>query len=75
VVQKWQPNPKLDFEPEVRQPRNDRGERKGRPVHAENAPEKRGGSDKKESSSQRNFKKRFQKRRDRSGGPRPSRPK
>jgi len=31
--------------------------------------------DKKESSSARNFKKRFQKRRDRSGGPRPSRPK
>ncbi len=31
-------------------------------------------NDKKESSSQRNFKKRFQKRRDRSGGPRPSRP-
>jgi 23S rRNA pseudouridine2605 synthase len=30
--------------------------------------------DKKESSSSRNFKKRFQKRRDRSGGPRPSRP-
>jgi 23S rRNA pseudouridine2605 synthase len=30
---------------------------------------------KKESSSSRNFKKRFQKRRDRSGGPRPSRPK
>jgi 23S rRNA pseudouridine2605 synthase len=36
-----------------------------------------GGSrnDKKESSGTRNFKKRFQKRRDRSGGPRPSRPK
>jgi 23S rRNA pseudouridine2605 synthase len=31
-------------------------------------------TDKKESSSSRNFKKRFQKRRDRSGGPRPSRP-
>jgi 23S rRNA pseudouridine2605 synthase len=30
--------------------------------------------DKKESSSARNFKKRFQKRRDRSGGPRPARP-
>jgi len=30
--------------------------------------------DKKESSSSRNFKKRFQKRRDRSGGPRPARP-
>jgi 23S rRNA pseudouridine2605 synthase len=30
--------------------------------------------DKKESSSTRNFKKRFQKRRDRSGGPRPARP-
>ncbi len=33
------------------------------------------GRDKKESSSTRNFKKRFQKRRDRSSGPRPSRPK
>jgi len=32
-------------------------------------------NDRKESSSSRNFKKRFQKRRDRSGGPRPSRPK
>jgi len=38
------------------------------------APAKRGRDDKKESSSTRNFKKRFQKRRDRSGGPRPSRP-
>jgi 23S rRNA pseudouridine2605 synthase len=43
--------------------RNDRNERQAK---------KR--DDKKESSSQRNFKKRFQKRRDRSGGPRPSRP-
>jgi 23S rRNA pseudouridine2605 synthase len=34
----------------------------------------RGRSDKKESSSSRNFKKRFQKRRDRSGGPRPKYP-
>ncbi len=38
------------------------------------APAKRGRDDKKEPSSSRNFKKRFQKRRDRSGGPRPSRP-
>ena len=35
---------------------------------------KRGRDEKKESSGSRNFKKRLQKRRDRSGGPRPSRP-
>jgi len=75
AVQKWQPNPKLDFEPEVRATRGGRGERKARPAPKEAAPDKRERDDKKESSSQRNFKKRFQKRRDRSGGPRPSRPK
>jgi 23S rRNA pseudouridine2605 synthase len=37
-------------------------------------PKKRDRNDKKESSSTRNFKKRSQQRRDRSGGPRPSRP-
>jgi 23S rRNA pseudouridine2605 synthase len=74
VVQKWQPNPKLDFEPESRPARNDRSERKSLPPRAEGTPDKRGRDDKKETSSQRNFKKRFQKRRDRSGGPRPSRP-
>ncbi len=75
IVKKWQPNPKLDFEPEVRPSRDVRSERKGRAPRAESAPDKRGRDDKKESSSARNFKKRFQKRRDRSGGPRPSRPK
>jgi 23S rRNA pseudouridine2605 synthase len=75
VVQKWQPNPKLDFEPVVHAPRNDRAERPNRAPRDERAPDKRGAGDKKESSSARNFKKRFQKRRDRSGGPRPSRPK
>jgi 23S rRNA pseudouridine2605 synthase len=75
VVQKWQPNPKLDFEPVVHAPRNDRAERPSRVARDDRAPDKRGSADKKESSSARNFKKRFQKRRDRSGGPRPSRPK
>ncbi len=75
AVKKWQPNPKLDFEPAVRAPRNDRAERPSRAPRDDRAPEKRGHGDKKESSSARNFKKRFQKRRDRSGGPRPSRPK
>lgn len=74
VVKKWQPNPKLDFEQPTRAPRNDRAERPSRASHTDNAPDKRR-DDKKESSSARNFKKRFQKRRDRSGGPRPSRPK
>jgi 23S rRNA pseudouridine2605 synthase len=41
----------------------------------ERVPIKHGRDSRKESSSTRNFKKRFQKRRDRSGGPRPSRPK
>ncbi|MBI3705650.1 MAG: rRNA pseudouridine synthase [Rhizobiales bacterium] len=45
-----------------------------REPHEDRTPTKRGRDDKKESSSTRNFKKRNQKRRDRSGGPRPSRP-
>ena len=93
VVKKWQPNPKLDHEPEVRRPaprhsgpsrrpetgiqkadrnaRPDAGSRESR----NDDKQSRGRDDKKDSSSARNFKKRFQKRRDRSGGPRPSRPK
>ena len=75
VVQKWTPNPKLDFESAPRASRNDRVERPSRAPHEDRPTAKRGRDDKKESSSARNFKKRFQKRRDRSGGPRPSRPK
>jgi 23S rRNA pseudouridine2605 synthase len=47
--------------PVVRAPREEKAAKPGR-------------DDRKESSSTRNFKKRFQKRRDRAGGPRPSRP-
>jgi len=61
VAQKWTPNTKQDSGVPPRAPRNDEKLSRGR-------------DDKKESSSSRNFKKRFQKRRDRSGGPRPSRP-
>jgi 23S rRNA pseudouridine2605 synthase len=46
-----------------------------RPSKDDGPTTKRDRNDKKESSGTRNFKKRFQKRRDRSGGPRPSRPK
>lgn len=80
AVQKWQPNPKLDFEPDLRAPRQDwiarqdRGERSAHKPGAEKAFDERKFG-KKETSSSRNFKKRFQKRRDRTGGPRPSRPK
>ncbi len=49
--------------------------RQGRAPQDDGSKKERGRDDKKESSSARNFKKRFQKRRDRSGGPRPSRPK
>ena len=46
-----------------------------RAPHDDGSTKKRGRDDKKESSGTRNFKKRSQQRRDRSGGPRPSRPK
>jgi len=49
--------------------------RQSRAPQDDGATTKRDRTSKKESSSSRNFKKRFQKRRDRSGGPRPSRPK
>lgn len=48
--------------------------RQSRAPQDDGAETKRDRTGKKESSSSRNFKKRFQKRRDRSGGPRPSRP-
>jgi 23S rRNA pseudouridine2605 synthase len=68
--------------PEVRAKRASKDDSRGRSSFeaGSRAPQddgsktKRGRDDKKESSSSRNFKKRFQKRRDRSGGPRPSRP-
>ena len=73
--------------PEERAKRASKGDRPGRPsfeARRSRAPQDDGSTarrtrddkkDKKESSGSRNFKKRFQKRRDRSGGPRPSRPK
>jgi 23S rRNA pseudouridine2605 synthase len=48
--------------------------RQNRAPQDDGSPKKRGRDGKKETSSARNFKKRFQKRRDRSSGPRPSRP-
>ena len=48
--------------------------RQSRAPQDDGSTKKHGRDDKKESSSSRNFKKRFQKRRDRSGGPRPARP-
>jgi len=48
--------------------------RQSRAPQDDGSAKKRGRNDKKESSSTRNFKKRNQKRRDRSGGPRPARP-
>ena len=69
---------------EAREPRRMTGKSAGRSsfeARQSRAPQddwaetKRDRTGKKESSSTRNFKKRFQKRRDRSGGPRPSRPK
>ena len=63
-----QPEIRTRDEKNPTQPPRDRSPLEGRD-------KKRGRDDKKESSSTRSFKKRFQKRRDRSGGPRPARPK
>ena len=64
-IQKPTRSSRLDSGSSLRESRNDEKQSRGRDDN----------KDKKESSSSRNFKKRFQKRRDRSGGPRPSRPK
>jgi 23S rRNA pseudouridine2605 synthase len=74
-IRKHTPGQRLDSGSPRSGARNDRTERQSRAPQEDGSKKERGRDDKKESSSARNFKKRFQKRRDRSGGPRPSRPK